>query len=134
VNNRLSTFIFLAVGAIAVYLAVLLTESFFDNYEVKQAVAIAHDLARQSDDGELRNQILNGSLHQVGSHWELTRSGELREMNGLGLKDENIFIQRDRGNVLIRVNYQRRIRLKPSDQFITLNYSVEKEGVPRPAR
>lgn len=133
-KNRLSSFIFLAVGAIAVYLAMLLTESFFDNYEVKQAVAVAHDHANQTDNGEIRNQILNGSLHQVGSHWELTSSGNLREMNGLGLKEENIFIQRDRGSVLIRVNYQRRIRLKPSDQFITLNYSVEKEGVPPPLR
>lgn len=133
-KNRLSTFIFLALGAITIYSAILLTESFFDNYEVKQAVAVAHDQARQKDDGELRNQLLNGDLHQVGSHWERTASGNIRELSGLGLKDENIFIQRDRGNVLIRVNYQRRIRLKPSDQFITLNYSVEKDGVPRAIR
>ncbi len=129
-KNRLSTFIFLAVGAVAVYSAILLTESFFDNYEVKQAVAIAHDGARQSGDGVLRAQILNGS-RQVGSHWEQTGDGNIREVNGLGLKDENVLIQRDRGSVLIRVNYQRRIRLKPSDLFITLNYNVEKEGPPR---
>jgi len=130
VKNRLSTFIFLAVGAVAVYSAILLTESFFDNYEVKQAVAIAHDGARQSGDGVLRAQILNGS-RQGGSHWEQTGDGNIREVNGLGLNDENVLIQRDRGSVLIRVNYQRRIRLKPSDLFITLNYNVEKEGPPR---
>jgi len=130
VNNRLSTFVFLAVGAVAVYSAILLTESFFDNYEVKQAVGVAYDHARQRSDADLRSQILNGSLHEVGSHWERTAGGDIREVSGLGLKEENILIQRDHGNVLIRVNYQRRIRLKPSDRFITLSYNVEKEGVP----
>ena len=130
-NNRISTFVFLVVGAIAVYSAFLLVESFFDNYEVKQAVGVAHDRARQTSDGEIRNEIINGSLHQVGSHWERTPGGDIREMSGLGLKEEDILIERDRGNVLIRVSYQRRIRLKPSDRFITLNYNVEKDGVPR---
>ena len=118
------------MGAIAVYSAILLTESFFDNYEVKQAVAVAHNGARQYNDGVLR-AILNSTLSGVGSHWEKTGDGNIREVSGLGLKEENILIQRDHGNVLIRVNYQRRIRLKPSDQFITLNYNVEKEGTPR---
>ncbi len=120
------------MGAVAVYSAILLTEPFFDNYAVKQAVAAAHDRARQSsDDAVLRAQILNSSLRELGSHWEQTGDGNIREASGLGLKEENILIQRDRdGNVLIRVNYQRRIRLKPSDRFITLNYNVEKEGIP----
>jgi hypothetical protein len=130
VKNRLSTFLFLAAAAAAVYSAILLTESFFDNYEVKQAVAVAHNSARQYGDRVVRAN-LNGALRGVGSHWEQTADGNIREVSGLGLKEESIFIQRDRGNVLIRVNYQRRIRLKPSDRFITLNYSVEKEGIPR---
>jgi hypothetical protein len=131
VENKLSTFIFLAVGAVAVYSAILLAESFLDNYDVKQAVAVAHYGARQNGDEVLRAQILNGSLRQVGSHWEQTADGSTREVSGLGLKEENILIQRDHGNVLIRVNYQRRIRLTPSDQFITLSYNVEKDGIPR---
>ncbi len=129
--NRFGAFLLLSIVAVAIYAAVLFLGVFFDHYEVKQAIRVAHSHARQDVDEMLRNRILRGSLHDVGTHWEDAGTGNLEEAPGLGLREEDIVIQRDANNrVLIRINYERRIRLKPSDRFVTLTLSAEEDGIP----
>jgi len=130
-ENRFGTFLVLSLVAVAIYAAVLLSGVFFDHYQVKQAVRAAHSRARQDSDEMLRTQILRGSLREVGTHWEDAGTGNLQEAPGLGLSEVDIVIKRDANeSVLIRISYERRIRLKPSDRFVTLTLRAEKDGIP----
>jgi|GEM_PF-7049089 len=130
-ENKFGTLLLLSMVAAAIYAAVLFSGVFFDHYQVKLAVRSAHSRARQSSDEILRTQLLRGSLSEVGTHWEDAGTGNLQEANGLGLSEKDIVIKRDeKENVLIRINYERRIRLKPSDQFVTLTFEAEQGGIP----
>jgi hypothetical protein len=131
-ENRFGAFLVLSMVAAAIYAAVLFSGVFLDHFEVKQAVRAAHSRAGHDGDEMLRSQIVRESLREVGTHWEDAGTGQLQEAPGLGLSDDNIMIKRDaNGDVLIRINYQRRIRLKPLDRFVTLTLSAEQDGIPR---
>src|SRR5215831_2876284 len=128
-ENRLTNFIFLLLGVGAVYCAVLFAGPYLDNYQVKQAVRSAHLRARETGDEVLRAQILRDSFWELGSSEPSER--RLPQAYGVGLKQEDIVIQRGQdGNVLIRIRYQRRVRLRPLDQFVTLRFNVEEDGIP----
>src|SRR5215467_8850012 len=128
-ENKFGTFVLLSMVAVAIYATVLFSGAFIDHYQVKLAVRAAHSRARRDSDEILRAQLLRGSLSEVGTHWE--GSANLQEVNGLGLSEQDIVIKRDeKENVLIRINYERRIRLKPSDQFVTLTFKAEEGGIP----
>jgi len=130
-ENFFGTFVLLSMVAVAIYTAVLFSGAFIDHYQVKLAVRAAHSRARRDSDEILRGQLLRGSLSEVGTHWEGAGTGNLQEVNGLGLSEQDIVIKRDeKENVLIRINYERRIRLKPSDQFVTLTFKAEEDGIP----
>ena len=130
-ENKFGTFLLLSMVAVAVYAAVLFAGVFFDHYQVQLAVRAAHSRARQNVDDLLRIQLLRGSLSEVGTHWEDGGTGNLQEVNGLGLSEKDIVIKRDeKENVLIKINYERRIRLKPSDRFVTLKFEAEQDGIP----
>jgi hypothetical protein len=130
-ENRFGTFLVLSMVAVVVYAAVLLSGVFFDHYEVKQAVRAAHSRARQDGDEMLRTQILRVSLREVGTHWEDAGTGNLQEAPGLGLTEEDIVIKRDANeSVLIRIDYKRRLPLRPLNRFVTLTLRAEKDGIP----
>jgi len=130
-ENSFGTFVLLSMVAVAIYATVLFSGAFIAHYQVKLAVRAAHSRARRDSDEMLRAQLLRGSLSEVGSHWEDAGTGKPQEVNGLGLSDKDIAIKRDENeNVLIRINYERRIRLKPSDRFVTLTFKAEEAGIP----
>src|SRR5262249_34471028 len=130
-ENRFGTFLLLSLVALVIYAAFLFSGVFFDHYQVKLALRAAHQRAGHDSDERLRSQILREDLREVGTHWEDAGTGNLHEAVGLGLRDDDIVIKREKNeSVLIGISYQRRIQLKPTDRFVILTFKAEEDGIP----
>jgi hypothetical protein len=99
-----------------------------DNLDVKEAIDVALNQAQRSDE-ELERVILQ-RLSKVGTHQAVDDFGNLVVEEGLGLTEENIYIERNEvaGTLFIRVSYDRVVQLKPTKSTYTLSFSPEKEG------
>ncbi|QRO01860.1 hypothetical protein JRI60_24000 [Archangium violaceum] len=122
----------LAVVAGVIYAGVMFVPFYVDHLDVKEAVAVAHNLSgRNYNDAMLRN-VIRERTGQLGSHWERDQFDRDVLMPGLGLNDEQILIERSdvTQNVRIEVSYERTVRLKPTNAVRTLHFSAVKEGIP----
>jgi hypothetical protein len=130
----LSGLVFLAVVSGVVYGIALFAPLYVDNLDVKEAVLAAHNLAnRVRNDGQLRLEIRNRTMH-TANHYEEDGYGGVKLVKGLGLKDEQIIIERNpvTQNLRIEVNYERQVQLKPTQRVKVVRFSVVREGPPPP--
>src|SRR5207248_533723 len=104
--------------AVGIYAVVMAAPAFMDNLDVKEAVAATFNQAARQNDDALR-LILRSKVQRIGEHEEDEGYGNFRIVPGLGVKDEDIEIQRDEqaNTLMIQLNYTRRIELKPFHQF-----------------
>jgi hypothetical protein len=125
----LPNLILLAAVASAIYFGVLLFPVMLDNFEVQDTINKAVNRSHQVDDRALRGLVASG-LARVGTHYAPNPFGELVEVQGLGVKPEEVIVERNTVTQTIRVAvpYQRQIRLKPTQKFITLRFHPEREG------
>ena len=124
--------VLLTLVAGGIYLGVMFVPFYVDNLDVKEAVAAAHNRAAQtSDDDSLRNTIIERTSN-MGTHWERDQFDNDILVPGLGLTHEQILIERSdvTQDVRIQVDYERRVRLKPTNKIHTLRFRVVKDGVP----
>lgn len=124
--------VLLSLVAGGIYLGVMFVPFYVDNLDVKEAVAAAHNRAAQTtDDDSLRNTIIERTSH-MGTHWERDQFDRDILVPGLGLTRDQILIERSdvTPSVRIQVDYERRVRLKPTNHVHTLHFSVVKEGIP----
>ena len=119
----------LVVGGL--YLGVMLIPVYAGNFDVKEAVAVAFNRSPTSDDDMLRKVIIERTS-QVGTHWDTDKFDQDVLVPGLGLTDENITIERSTvsPNVRIEVDYERRVRLKPTNNVRVIRFHVVKDGIP----
>ncbi|WP_143196059.1 hypothetical protein [Archangium sp. Cb G35] len=119
----------LVVGGL--YLGVMLIPVYADNFDVKEAVAVAFNRSPTADDETLRRVIIERTS-QVGTHWDTDKFDQDVLVPGLGLTDENITIERSTvsPNVRIEVDYERRVQLKPTNNVRVIRFHVVKEGIP----
>ncbi len=129
----LPNLILLLVVASAIYLGVLLFPVMLDHFEVKNQINVALNRAYQLEDRRLAGQIAEG-LGRVGTHWTANPYGELEEAVGLGVTAEQIVVERNTvaQTIRIAVPYERQVRLKPTQKFLTIRFSPEREGPTRP--
>ncbi len=116
----------------AIYAAAILVPVYVDNITVKEAVTAAHNRAIQVyDEDAMRNTILERTS-RLGYHWQYDKFGKPTRMPGLGLKPEQIVIERSNVNssVLVQVEYDRTVRFKPTSYVRTIHFRVAKEGIP----
>ncbi|HSP79007.1 MAG TPA: hypothetical protein VLQ93_10785, partial [Myxococcaceae bacterium] len=128
----LGSLVFLSLIAAGIYAVVMIVPFYVDHLDVKEAVAVAHNLSgRNSNDATLRNEIRQRTS-QMGNHWERDQYDNDVLKPGLGLTDEQILIERSgvTQNVRIAVSYERKVRLKPTNYIYTLHFSAEREGIP----
>ncbi len=111
-----------------VYAVWMFSTPVLDNLDVKEAIDVALNQAQRSDD-QLERVILS-RLSKVGTHQAEDDFGNVVEKPGLGLSEENIYVERNEvaGTLLIRVSYDRVVQLKPSKSTYTFSFSPEKEG------
>jgi hypothetical protein len=97
---------------------------------MREATTSAFNRMGTDPDDERIRTFLLGRAKTIGTHWE-TRDGVLVELPGLGLTEADILIERDPVSRTgrVRVDYQREIRLKPTDKFEKLEFHAEKSGM-----
>jgi hypothetical protein len=122
----------LVLGLAAVgYLAWTFIPPSLDNLDMREATTSAFNrMASDPDDGRIRTYLL-GRAKTIGTHWEPGRDGQLVEVPGLGLTDADIILERDpvARTARVRIDYQRDIRLKPTDRLQRLEFHAEKAGM-----
>ncbi len=126
--NLVTLFLLLALVA-AGYAAWLLVPLYLDNLDMREAVtATFNRMGADPEDARIRNYLV-GRAKGIGTHWE-THSGERVEKPGLGLTEEDVVIERDPAAQTgrVQVDYQREVRLWPTDAYKTLDFHVEKAG------
>lgn len=118
----------LAAIVAGIYLVVMLAPAVTDNMDVQGAVDIAYNQSARDDDA-LRS-IIYDKLRYVGDHKEDDGFGNLKVVQGLGLTDDDVVIDRDEvhDTVHITVNYAREIELKPFKRILTLHFHPSKSG------
>lgn len=128
--NLVSLALIAAVGA-GFYWVFIFSPVYLDNLDVREAIDVAYNLSPRTSDEILRRTILE-RLNQptLGSHQEDDGFGNLSVVGGLGIKPEQVIIERDevRKRILIRVEYEREIQLKPTERVRTIQFDPEKEG------
>jgi hypothetical protein len=128
----LGTLVLLLLLGGAVYVGVLYVPLWVDSLDVKEAVAVAHNLAGHNQpDSFLRGEI-RGRTARMGTHEESDGWGGRRVVPGLGLTDEQIVIERNpvTGSVRIAVDWDREVVLRPTQRRHTFHFHVVKEGIP----
>ncbi len=128
----LGSLVFLALVAGVIYAGVMVVPFYVDNLDVKEAVAVAHNLAGKNYSDAMLRSTIRERTSELGSHWEVDEFDRDVLKPGLGLKDDQILIERSEvtQNVRIEVSYERTVQLKPSNAVRTLHFSVVKEGIP----
>jgi hypothetical protein len=126
---QLTSLLALAAIVAGIYALWTFSPAVLDNLDVKEAITVAHNQAAGRTDDALKAVILS-RLGRVGTHLADDGYGNVTEKTGLGLTPAHITIERDevRGNIYIRVDYEREVRLKPTDRYHVLRFSPDKDG------
>jgi hypothetical protein len=119
----------LAAVAAGLYAVILFSPVYADNWDVQEAIAIAHNQIGKMSDQQVRDTI-RGKLVYVGTHQEYDLYGNLKTVQGLGLSDEAIVIERDhvRGTALIRVDYEREVYAKLIRRTFRVKFHPQRSG------
>ena len=127
--NPLSVIVILAILA-AVYYVAIFAPAYLDNIDVTDAVVSAYNQTGQAQDETIRTN-LRDKLKRIGTHREPNENGELVEVLGLGIPDEDVTYEVNPDNtVTVQVKYVREIRLKPTGKWSKLRFSPSKHGTP----
>jgi len=120
----------LAVVAGGIYAVWTFSPAYLDNLDVQEAISVAFNQADKRSDDALKAIIVN-RLHRVGTHLADDGYGNITEKPGLGISADNIYVERDevQGTLYIRVDYERQVKLKPTERWHTLRFSPEKDGI-----
>lgn len=125
----MKTFSLLLAAVLLGYLGVTFSPTYIDHVDVIQAIRNAAVSARQLPENMIRDRLIS-QLNQVGSHFEETAQGESVERHGLGLTANDVVVHVDpkTKEYQISVSYQRRVRLVPTNRFVTIDFSPHREG------
>jgi hypothetical protein len=131
--NLIGLVLLLAVASF-IYGCIFFSTAYLDNLDLKTQISAAFNQAAMLDDQGLR-RFIEAHTGQVGNHIEEDPFGNPREVLGLGLKDDDITIERNEvaQTILIRVDYMRRIVLKPTTRVYWLRLHPQLAG-PIPPR
>lgn len=126
---NLTLLLLLLGGGYAAYLFIPL---WLDDLDMREAVAAAFAQASTNSDNDIRSVVLQRA-RSVGTHWE-EQDGKQVELPGLGVEPGDVLIERkgEGGEVRVRVDYTRTVRLRPLQRFYSVAFHTEKSGTPRP--
>lgn len=105
--------------------------AYMDNLDAEKAVEAGFNAMKSANDNQVRAEVLARlNARTLGWHREEDEAGNLVKKEGLGIKPEQIFIERDDVNntATVRVTYIREIERWPLEGSVTKEYTVEKVG------
>lgn len=121
------------LGAIAygIWWVITFSAVYLDNIDVKEAVVSGFNVSGRSQDEAVAITILGiCNAPSLGHHEEEDGYGTVKTVGGLGVKREDITIERDEvaKRISIVVEYQRKVLLKPLSKVKFVKFRVKKEG------
>ena len=127
-TNLISVALVLAVVG-GIYWVVMLSPPYLDNIDIKDIVSACYNDSGRVGDDQLRYRI-NEVANRIGTHKAEDGFGNVTEVKGLGLKPEQITIFRDevRRTILIKVEYDQEVQLKPLKRIKRVHFVTAKEG------
>jgi hypothetical protein len=114
------------------------SSAYLDNLDVHDAVKSAYNTCWRYPDGQLSFEIRNKlNASTLGWHEELDETGALKRVNGLGITEDDVHIERDEVATTIHINvtYKRKVYLWPwpgKDNVRWLNFSETAAGAIKP--
>jgi hypothetical protein len=102
---------------------------YLDNLDVREATTAAFNRMVPDPDMDRVRVYLLSRTKRIGTHWE-DEGGTRVEKPGLDLTDSDIVVERDTNEHTgrVQVDYQREVKLWPTERFTTFNFHVEKAG------
>jgi hypothetical protein len=126
--SLVSTALMAAVAG-GIYWVVIFAPVYLDNLDIKDVVSACYNDSGRANDEMLRRRITEVA-ERVGTHQAEDGFGRLIDAPGLGLDPEQITLFRDevRGTILIQVEYDQEVQLKPLQKKQRIHFSTVKEG------
>ncbi|MGI5864190.1 MAG: hypothetical protein ACOX6T_19340, partial [Myxococcales bacterium] len=112
-----------------VYFGIMYVPAYVEAYQVKQVLREAVNLAyREPNDDKVRTFIQN-KCKQIGSHYEI-RDGEERNLPGIVLLDDHVFVNRDTSEqtIVLQVEYEKYIYFPFTKKQRVLQFSPSVKG------
>lgn len=123
-----------ALGVLAaLYAAVMFGPLWLDHFDAKDLVNSTfnqfRDLGPEQFEAELLRKL---NVVEWATHPELDEDGVTKEVKGLGLTDDDVFVEyEERTKILwVKVNYTRRVVLKPTDKVRVFKFTIERKEKP----
>lgn len=123
-----------ALGVLAaIYAAVMFGPLWIDHFAAKDLVNSTFNQFRELGPDQFKIELLRKlNLVDWATHQEQDDYGAMRDAPGLGLTDDDVFVEfEDRTKILwVKVNYTRRVVLKPTDKVRVFKFSIERKEKP----
>jgi len=115
--------------AAAAYAGWVYIPAYLDNLDVREASTAAFNRMAVDPENDRIRLYLMDRIKRIGTHWD-SEGGTYEEKPGLGLTDADVLIDRDTAehSGRIQVDYQRQVKLWPSERFYFIDFHVEKAG------
>lgn len=125
VINLLLLLGFVAAG----YAAWTFVPVWLDSLDVREASSAAFNRMAIDPDLERIRTYLLDRTKRIGTHWEGDGASRV-EKPGLGLTNADLILERDATEHTgrVQIDYQREVRLWPTDRFVSVDYHVDKAG------
>jgi len=130
-KTSLSGLLLLAAIVGGLYTVVIFGPVYADDLNVREVIEQAHNLINnRATDAQVRG-IIKQKLRMVGEHEEQDEMGNVRTVMGLNLADEQIIIDRNEpaGTFFVEIDYEREVRLKPTQRVVKLHFNRRKDGI-----
>ena len=123
-----------ALGVLAaIYAAVMFGPLWLDHFDAKDLVNSTFNQFRELGPEQFKVELLRKlNLVDWATHQELDEDGLMKEVKGLGLTDDDIFVEYDeRTKILwVKLTYARRVVLKPTDKVRVFKFTIERKEKP----
>ncbi|MBE2251740.1 MAG: hypothetical protein IAE78_19535 [Myxococcus sp.] len=117
----------------ALYAVVMFMPIVIDHGSAKDLVNSTFNAFREYGPDQFKVELLR-RLNEVtwATHIEEDEYGEKKEVTGLGLGEDDVFVEfDDRTKVLwVKVSYVRRVVLKPTDKVRVVKFTIERKEKP----
>ncbi|MDP3232652.1 MAG: hypothetical protein Q8N26_07735 [Myxococcales bacterium] len=117
----------------ALYAVVMFGPLWLDHFSAKDLVNSTFNQFRELGPDQFKAELLRKlNLVDWATHQEQDEEGRMKDVQGLGLTEDDVFVEfDDRTKILwVKVNYTRRVVLKPTEKVRVFKFSVERKEKP----
>lgn len=111
------------------YWVLMFSTVYLEKMDMGAVVAAAYNQAGQTNDETIQGRVIEAANH-IGKHMAEDGFGNMVEVKGLGLTNEDVTVFRDevRNTILIKVEYSQEVELKPFSKIHVVHFVIAQEG------